>query len=434
MKVAVIGRGGREHAIAWKIAQSKEVEKVCCIPGNAGTAEIAENASLKDNSPETIADFVEEKCIDLTVVGPEDPLVEGIVDLFQKRGLNIFGPNKKAAIIEGSKIFTRELLQKYNIPSAEFGAFDDAEKAKDYLHEKGAPIVVKADGLAAGKGVIVCDTIKQAEEAINKIMIEKEFGKSGEHIILEEKLVGEECSYLVFTDGRTIRPMASTQDHKAIYDGDKGPNTGGMGAYSPAPVVTKDIEKEILETIMQPTVDAMRKEGREYRGVLYGGLMITRQGPKVLEFNARFGDPETQALLPRLESDLVKILQACIDGTLAEQGVKWSKKAACCVVMASGGYPGHYEKGKEIFGLKEAAKLPNTVVFHAGTKLADGKVLTDGGRVLGVTALGNTIKGSIGNAYWAVKKISFEKAHYRNDIGQKALKRNLPRKMSKTTE
>ena len=423
MKVAVIGKGGREHTLAWKLSQSSSVEKVYCIPGNAGTTSIAENVVLEDDSLQAMADFVKEKDIGLTVVGPEDPLVNGIVDLFQKQGLNIFGPSKKAAILEGSKIFTRELLQKHGIPSAEFASFSKAEKALEYLHEKGAPIVIKADGLAAGKGAIVCDTVEEAESAIKKIMVEKEFGEAGQRVIMEEKLVGEEASYLVFTDGETIKPMASSQDHKPIYDGDRGSNTGGMGAYSPAPVVTDEIEKQVLEEIMQPTVDAMKKEGRTYQGVLYGGLMITEAGPRVVEFNCRFGDPEAQPLLMRLESDLASILQSCIDGTLQEQEIKWSEKAACCVVMASGGYPLKYEKGKEIMGLEQASQLQDTMVFHAGTKLDGRKVLTNGGRVLGVTALGNSIEESIGNAYKAVEKISFEKAYYRKDIGQKALKR-----------
>ena len=423
MKVAVIGKGGREHTLVWKIAQSKDVESVYCIPGNAGTAGIAENVELEDSSFEGIAKFVEENDIWLTVVGPEDPLVEGIVDFFQARGLNVFGPSKKAAIIEGSKIFTRELLKKYGIPSAEFGAFDNANDALAYLKEKGAPIVVKADGLAAGKGAIVCETMEEAEKAVKQIVVEKAFGEAGNRIILEEKLVGEEASYLVFTDGKTIKPMASSQDHKRIFDGDKGQNTGGMGAYSPAPVVTEELEKEVLETIMQPTVDAMREEGMEFNGILYGGLMVTENGPKVVEFNCRFGDPEAQPLLMRLESDLVPILQACMDGTLAEQEVKWSGKAACCVVMASGGYPGSYEKGKEIFGLGEAGELPDTMVFHAGTKLDNGKAVTNGGRVLGVTALGNSIAESIEKAYSAVDKISFDGAQFRKDIGKKALDR-----------
>ncbi len=423
MRVLVIGSGGREHAIAWKIAQSNKVKQVFIAPGNAGTASVGKNIDIAANDFAKLAAFAEKEKIDLTVVGPEDPLVNGIVDFFQEKGLNIFGPNKKAAIIEGSKTFCRDLLRKYDIPSAEYKAFDSAEKAKDYLHEKGAPIVVKADGLAAGKGAVVCDTVEEAEKAIDKMMVEKVFGEAGSRVVLEEKLVGEECSFIVFSDGKNIQPMVSSQDHKPVFDNDKGPNTGGMGAYSPAPVVTKQLEKEILGKIMQPAVDALRKEGRLFKGVLYGGLMITAQGPKVIEFNCRFGDPETQVILPRLESDLVPILQGCIDGKLAGQEVKWGKNACCCVAMASGGYPGHYEKGKDIFGLKEAAKLPETVVFHAGTKQENGKILSNGGRVLGVTALGSTIKESIDNAYKAVNRIKFEGMHYRKDIGQKALRR-----------
>ena len=423
MKIAVLGMGGREHTLVWKLIQGKEVEKVYCIPGNAGTASIAENVPLEDKSFESIASFVKENKIDLTVIGPEAPLTEGIVDFFQEKGLKVFGPNKKAAIIEGSKIFTRELLQKYKIPSAEFAHFDSAEKALEYLHQKGAPIVVKADGLAAGKGAIVCETVEEAEDAIKKIMVDAAFGEAGKKVVLEEKLVGEEASFLVFTDGETIKPMVSSQDHKAVFDGDKGPNTGGMGAYSPAPVMTKELEKEVIETIMRPTIDAMKKEGREYAGILYAGLMITENGPKVIEFNCRFGDPETQPLLMRLESDLVPILQSCMNKTLADQEIKWSEKAACCVVMASGGYPGSYEKGMEISGLEEANALKETVVFHAGTKLDGETVLTNGGRVLGITSLGNSIKESIENAYKAVEKISFEKAYFRKDIGQKALNR-----------
>lgn len=422
--VLVIGSGGREHAICWKLAQSKKIGKLFCTPGNAGTAAIAENVSINAEDISALADFAETKKIDLTIVGPEAALVKGIVDEFQKRGLNIFGPSKQAAIIEGSKSFTRDLLKKYNIPSAEYAVFTQAEKALAYLKEKDMmPIVVKADGLAAGKGVIVCQTIQQAEEAIKKILVEKDFGEAGNKLVLEEFLVGEEASYLAFSDGTTIKPMASSQDHKRVFDNDEGANTGGMGAYSPAPVITKEIEAHVLETIMQPTIDAMKKEGREYKGVLYAGLMITKNGPKVLEFNARFGDPETQVILPRLETDLLPILLACINGTLAEQEVKWKESACTCVVMASGGYPEHYEKGKEIFGLEQAAKEKNAVVFHAGTKLENGKVLTNGGRVLGVTALGKNIKESIANAYNAVGKISFEKMHYRKDIGHRALER-----------
>ncbi len=423
MRVLVVGKGGREHTIAWKIAQSNSVKKVFTAPGNAGTALAGKNIPIDANDFVKLAEFAEKEKISLTVVGPEQPLVDGIVDFFQERGLGVFGPSKDAAVIEGSKVFCRELLHKYNIPSAEYKTFDSAVAAKQYLKEKGAPIVVKADGLAAGKGVIVCSSVPEAERAIDKIMVEKAFGEAGSRIILEEKLVGEECSYIVFTDGKDIKPMVSSQDHKPIYDNDRGPNTGGMGAYSPAPIVTEEMEEEILERIMKPAINAMKQEGKEYKGVLYAGLMITEYGPKVLEFNCRFGDPETQAILPRLESDLVPVLQGCMDGTLAGQETRWSSRACCCVVMASGGYPGKYEKGKQIYGLEKAAKLPETVVFHAGTRQENGKTVSDGGRVLGVTAVGSTIKESIGNAYKAVELIKFEKAYYRKDIGQKALER-----------
>jgi len=421
MRVLVIGSGGREHALAWKIAQGRGVEKVFVAPGNAGTATVGQNVEIGVNDFEKIAEFALKEKIGLVVVGPEEPLVNGIVDFLREKGIPAFGPGKAAAIIEGSKVFTRDLLKKYGIPSAEYAAFENADEAKAYLREKRAPIVVKADGLAAGKGAIVCETEEEAEGAIEKILVEKAFGAAGSRVVLEEKLVGEEASYLAFTDGKTVVPMASSQDHKRAFDNDAGPNTGGMGAYSPAPVVTEKIEREVLEKIMRPTIEAMKKEGREYRGVLYAGLMITEKGPRVLEFNCRFGDPETQAILPRLESDLLPILFSCIGGTLAKQKAKWSKKACCCVVMASGGYPGAYEKGKEILGLEKAAKLRGTVVFHAGTRLENGKAVSCGGRVLGVTALGKAIGESIANAYKAVALISFEKAHFRHDIGQRAL-------------
>ncbi len=422
MKVLVVGKGGREHALAWKLAQSKGVERVFVAPGNAGTALVAENVDIGVNDFERLAGFAEKQGIGLTVVGPEDPLVNGIVDFFAVKGLKIFGPEQNAAILEGSKTFARDLLQKYGIPSAEYAVFENAEDAKAYLKEKGAPIVVKADGLAAGKGVTVAETVEEAEKAIDECMRGR-FGEAGSKILLEEKLGGEEASYLVFTDGKAIKPMASSQDHKPAFDEDKGPNTGGMGAYSPAPVVTEAVEKEVLEKIMRPVIEAMEKEGRPYKGILYAGLMITSEGPKVVEFNCRFGDPEVQALLPRLNSDLAEILLACVSGTLKAKEVKWSEKACCCVVMASGGYPGSYEKGKEISGLEKAGELADTVVFHAGTKLGGEKVLTNGGRVLGVTALGESIKESIGKAYKAVSLIEFEGAFYRKDIGQKALKK-----------
>ncbi len=423
MKILVIGNGGREHAVARKLMQSPLAEKVFIAPGNAGTALVGENVDIKVDEFEKIAEFAKKEEIGLVFVGPENPLVEGIVDFLQEKGINAFGPSKKAAAIEGSKLFTRDLLKKYGIPSAEYAAFDNAEKAKQYLQEKEAPVVVKADGLAAGKGVVVAETIEEAEKAIDEMMTDKRFGEAGSKIVLEEKLLGEEASYLVFTDGKNIKPMVSSQDHKRIFDNDKGPNTGGMGAYSPAPIVTKEMEQRILKEIMQPTVDAMAKEGREFKGILYAGLMISKTGPKIVEFNCRFGDPETQVILPRLDSDLISIMQACIEGNLAEQEVKWSQKAYCCIIMASGGYPGKYEKGKEITGLEKDSKITETIVFHAGTKADNGKVVTNGGRVLGITASGNTIKESIDNAYKAVEKISFEGMQFRKDIGQKALNR-----------
>jgi phosphoribosylamine--glycine ligase len=421
MKVLIVGSGGREHAIAWALKKSPQVEEIFVAPGNAGTASVGKNVDIGVNDFEKLAEFAERERIGLTLVGPEDPLVKGIVDFFGKKELKAFGPSGKAAEIEGSKLFCRQLLEKYNIASAEFASFNDAGEAKACLKEKGAPIVVKADGLAAGKGVTVAETEEEAERAIDSIMLDKKFGEAGARVLLEEKLLGEEASYLVFSDGKNILPMVSSQDHKRVFDNDKGANTGGMGAYSPAPIVTEEMEARVLKEIMEPTVDAMREEGRLFKGVLYAGLMIGEQGPKIVEFNCRFGDPETQVILPRLETDLAEIMQACVEGRLGEQEIKWSEKACCCVAMASGGYPGAYEKGKEILGLEEAAKLPETVVFHAGTKEAEGKVLTNGGRVLGVTALGSSIKEAIGNSYRAVEKISFEGAHYRMDIGQKAL-------------
>ena len=421
MKVLIVGSGGREHTIAWALKKSPQVDEIFVAPGNAGTASVGKNLDIGVNDFEKLAEFAQKEEIGLTIVGPEDPLVKGIVDFFEGKGLKAFGPSGKAAEIEGSKLFCRELLKKYNIPSAEFASFNNAGEAKAYLKEKGAPIVVKADGLAAGKGVTVAETVEEAEKAIDSIMVDKQFGEAGARVLLEEKLQGEEASYLIFSDGKSILPMVSSQDHKRVFEQDKGPNKGGMGAYSPAPIVTEEMEARVLKEIMQPTVDAMREEGRLFKGVLYAGLMIGEQGPKIVEFNARFGDPETQVILPRLESDLLEIMLACVGERLAEQEIKWSEKAACCVAMASGGYPGKYEKGKEIQGLEEAGNLPETVVFHAGTREEEGKILTNGGRVLGVTALGGSIREAIGNTYKAVEKISFEGAHYRKDIGQKAL-------------
>ncbi|MDD5148456.1 MAG: phosphoribosylamine--glycine ligase [Candidatus ainarchaeum sp.] len=418
MKILLFGSGGREHCLAWKIRQSRHCTKLFCAPGNAGTAQIAENVAINAEDIPALLEFSLKEKIDLTVVGPENPLVAGIVDEFEKKGLKIFGPKKAAAMLEGSKAFAKKIMRKYCIPTAEAKEFVSAEEALAYLQRQKMPVVVKADGLAAGKGVLICGTLPEAEKAVKKILLEKEFGEAGAKVVIEEFLEGEEASFLAFCDGKTVKPMASSQDHKRVFDNDKGLNTGGMGAYSPAPVVTKKIELEVLQGIMQKIIDAMKKEGAEYKGVLYAGLMIKNGKAKVLEFNARFGDPETQVILPRMESDLVEIMLACIEGKLAEKELEWKKDACTGVVLASGGYPENYEKGKEIFGLE---KVENAFVFQAGTKIENGKTVTSGGRVLVVSALGKNIEESIKNAYSEVKKISFEKMHYRKDIGRKAV-------------
>lgn len=422
MKVLVIGSGGREHALVWKISQSNLVEKIYCAPGNAGTALLAENVSINADDINALADFAERNAIDLTVVGPEAPLVKGIVDEFMKRKLKCFGPTQKAAVLEGSKIFTRELCKKYNIPSAEFDYFEDAEEAIEYVKEKGAPLVVKADGLAAGKGVIIAENELDAINAVNACLEEKVFGKAGERILIEEKLVGEEASFIVVCDGDTFISMVDSQDHKRVGEGDKGKNSGGMGAYSPAPIVTEEIREQIEEKIISRTINALKDEGIEFKGALYAGLMINRGEARLLEYNCRFGDPETQVILPRMKSDLVPVLKASVEGKLKEQSIEWSKQVCTSVVLASGGYPDVYEKGKEIFGLESVSKMKDVFVFHAGTALKENSVVTSGGRVLNVTALGNNIKDSIANAYSAVNKISFEKMYYRKDIGWRALK------------
>jgi len=424
MKLLLIGGGGREHTLAWKIAQSPLLEKLYCIPGNAGIAEIAVCKKMDvEGDLEPIARFAMEEKIDLTVVGPEDPLAHGIVDYFESLGLKIFGPSKLAAEIESSKVFSKELMVKYNILTAKNETFDDPNKAKAYIKKIGPPIVIKADGLAKGKGVIVCHDLDKALDAVDIIMIKKEFGEAGNRVLVEEFLTGEEASFIAFTDGMTILPMASSQDHKPIYDSDKGPNTGGMGAYSPAPVVTDEVHNLIMETIMKPAIKGMAAEGRLYKGILYAGLMISDGKPKVMEFNARMGDPETQAVLPRLKSDIIPIIQACIDGTLDKIQMEWTKEPAVCVVMASGGYPDKYEKGKTIIGLDKASEMKDVMVFHAGTAKQDDRIVTNGGRVLGVTALGTDIKDAIDRAYKAVGKISFDKAYFRTDIGHKAIKK-----------
>jgi len=423
MKVLVIGSGGREHALVWKIAQSPLVKKVYCAPGNAGIAELAECVPIPAANIQTLLDFARREKIDLTVVGPEGPLAEGIVDLFQKEGLRIFGATRRAAEIESSKSFAKSLMTKYRIPTARGRSFKNHDQARRYLSQAGAPVVVKADGLAAGKGVIVCETEKEASEALDRIMIKHEFGDAGDQVVIEECLRGEEASFLAFTDGRTVLAMPSAQDHKAIYDDDRGPNTGGMGAYSPAPVVDRLIHQRVMNEVMIPTVKAMAAEGRPYQGVLYAGLMIDRDQIKVLEFNGRFGDPEAQPLLMRIKSDIVPILQAVIDGRLDQSTLDIDERASVCVVMASAGYPGSYSKGLPIKGLDAAKRVKDVVVFHAGTARKEKAVVTDGGRVLGVTALGDTVGEAIAKAYQVVGKISWEGAYCRKDIGRKALER-----------
>ncbi len=438
MRVLVIGSGGREHALIWKIAQSKLVDRIFCAPGNGGIRNLAECIDIKVNDIQGLLDFAVREKIDLTVVGPELPLADGIVDEFQKAKLKIFGPTKKAARLESSKVFAKELMKKYNVPTADFDIFDEPEAAKRFVNQTGSPCVVKADGLAVGKGVIICKTTQEAEEAIDSIMRDKIFGQAGARIVIEDCLQGEEASIIVFTDSKEIIPLASSQDHKRVFDFDKGANTGGMGAYSPAPVVTAELDKQILESIVSPVIKGLISEGLIYKGILYVGIMITPDGPRVLEFNVRFGDPETQAILPRLNSDLIEVMLATVEGTLsqwkkARGQLDWDKRTCVCVVCASGGYPGKYEKGKEIFGLDEILSIPGVEVFHAGTKIFDTgktniqhptsniKYITNGGRVLGVTGLGDTIEQAIKRTYEAVEKIKFEGMHYRKDIGQKAV-------------
>tara|TARA_B100001765_G_scaffold149753_1_gene95965 strand:+ start:426 stop:1685 length:1260 start_codon:yes stop_codon:yes gene_type:complete len=418
MKVLVIGSGGREHALAWKIAQSPLVKKVFCAPGNAGTANVAENIDIPSDNVDALLQFATVTGIGLTIVGPEQPLVKGLVDSFEESGLRVFGPSQRAAEIEGSKVFCKDLMKKYGIPTAKYESFDSLDQVKLFTKED-EPVVVKASGLAAGKGVILCSNAEEARSAVQSIMQEKAFGNAGDQVVVEEFLTGQEVSLLAFTDGKTVLPLDSAQDHKAAFDGDKGPNTGGMGAYSPALVFTEELKQQVIDEIMIPTVRAMAKEGRYYRGILYAGLMLTESGPKVLEFNARFGDPETQPIMMRIKNDIVPIFEACIDGTLAKQSLQWRQEPTICVVMAAKGYPSSYEKGKEISGLNSDENR-QVVVFHAGTKLENGKVLTNGGRVLGVTALGSDINQAIKNAYSAVDKIKWDGIHYRKDIGNKA--------------
>ncbi len=420
MQVLVIGGGGREHALVWKIKQSPRVEKIFCAPGNAGTAEIAENIPIAADDIKGLLKFALQKEIGLTVVGPEQPLVKGIVDRFEEKGLRIFGPNARAAELEGSKSFSKDIMKKYGLPTAEYKTFNSASNAAKYIENKNCPLVVKADGLAAGKGVLLCQTVDEALAAVDSIMGKRSFGEAGDQIVVEEFLEGEEVSVLAFSDGQTVLLMDSAQDHKAAYDGDKGPNTGGMGAYSPAPIFTETMRQTVRDKIILPMIRAMQQEGRSYKGILYAGLMLTETGPQILEFNARFGDPETQPLLVRMDSDIIPIFEACIDGTLDKCPLQWKNESSVCVVMAAKGYPDSYEKGKTISGLKDANALPGVVVFHAGTREQNGEVLTHGGRVLGVTATGKNTASAVARAYEAVDKIKWEGIHYRKDIAHRA--------------
>jgi phosphoribosylamine--glycine ligase len=427
MKILVIGSGGREHCLVWKLAQSPLVDKIYCAPGNGGTAQIAQNVDISSEEIWRLVNFATEENIALTVVGPESPLAAGIVDRFEENGLKVFGPRRDLALLEGSKVFAKEQMRKYGIPTAEFEIFDNPEKAKEYIKSKGAPLVVKADGLAGGKGVIVCRAREEAFGALDLIMVDKIFGDAGKRIVVEDCLDGEEASILIFTDGETIIPMVPSQDHKRINDGDKGPNTGGMGAYAPAPVVNDQLLKKIIDRVFRPLIEGMKAEGRVYKGILYGGLMIKDGEPMVLEYNVRFGDPELQAVLPKLKSDLVDIMLKTIDNKLSECELDWDNRACLCVVLASGGYPGTYEKEKEITGLDKLEGREDIWAFHAGTRLIStstegNKFLTTGGRVLNIVGLADTIKEAQQKVYEAIKSIHFDKMYYRKDIGYKALK------------
>ncbi|HSQ79133.1 MAG TPA: phosphoribosylamine--glycine ligase [Candidatus Bathyarchaeia archaeon] len=419
MKVLLVGSGGREHALAWRLAKSPRVEKVFVAPGNGGTRLVGENLPISETDITGLAGFAEGEKIGLTVVGPEVPLTMGIVDEFERRGLKIFGPSKKAAEIEGSKIFAKEFMARHHIPTGRFRVTDDFDQARKILAsgEFEFPVVLKADGLAAGKGVVVCATPKKAEETAGEMLVQKKFGPAGRRIVIEEFLRGREVSFIVISDGVRVQPLVTAMDHKAAYDGDKGPNTGGMGAISPSPLMNEKLFNEVMTTVIHPAVTRLLEEGRKFKGVLYAGLMITEQGPKVLEFNGRFGDPETQPQMVRLESDLVDLLEAAVDGEILRTEVRWSAKPSGCVVVASGGYPLHYEKGKAITGLEEAEKVPGVTVFHAGTKYENGQYLTTGGRVLDVCASEETLAATMKKVYEACGKIYFEAIYYRRDIG-----------------
>lgn len=418
MKVLVIGSGGREHAIIWKLSQSRVVDRIYCAPGNAGISEIAECIEVESKNLSAFVDFVKYEWIDLTVVGPEEPLAKGIVDLFLKEGRKIIGPTKAGAQIEGSKVFAKEFMKRYKIPTANYQVFNSYTYAEEYIRLKGAPIVIKADGLAAGKGVFIAKTHDEAMDALKLIMKEKLFGPAGDRVVIEEYLQGQEVSYLVFTDGKTIVPMVTSKDHKRLLDNDEGPNTGGMGTFSPNSIITPELEKEILETVIQPTIMGLRAEGIIYKGILYAGLMIVNGKPYVLEFNCRFGDPETQVILPRLETDIIDIFMSISEQRLSKVNVKWKDGASLCVILASHGYPGTYKKGIPISGLEMVKRLKDVMVFHSGTGFdEEGKIVTDGGRVLGITALGEDLKDARNKVYNAIELIHFDGMQYRKDIG-----------------
>lgn len=418
MKILIVGSGGREHAIAWKVAQSPKVEKIYCAPGNAGIAEYAQCVEIGAMEFDKLAAFAKAEKIDLTVVGMDDPLVGGIVDVFEAQGLRVFGPRKDAAILEGSKAFSKDLMKKYQIPTAAYENFDDPQKALRYLETASMPIVLKADGLALGKGVLICNTLEEAKEGVKSIMMDKKFGSAGNQMVIEEFMTGREVSVLSFVDGKTIKIMTSAQDHKRAQDGDQGLNTGGMGTFSPSPFYTEEVDAFCKAQIYQKTVDAMAAEGRPFKGIIFFGLMLTEKGPRVLEYNARFGDPEAQVVLPRMKNDIVDLFEACVDGTLDQIELEFEDNAAVCVVLASKGYPVQYEKGYEIRGLERFKDRKDCFVFHAGSKFADGKIVTNGGRVLGVTALGKDLKEARANAYHATEWVDFDNKYCRRDIGK----------------
>ena len=418
MKVLIVGGGGREHAIAYCVAKSSKVEKMYCAPGNAGIAELAECVPIGAMEFDKLVTFAKEKAIDLAIVGMDDPLVGGLIDEFEKAGIRAFGPRKNAAILEGSKAFSKDLMKKYDIPTAAYENFDNADEALVYLETAKFPIVLKADGLALGKGVLICNTLEEAKAGVKEIMLDKKFGASGNTMVVEEFMTGREVSVLSFVDGKTIKTMTSAQDHKRAKDGDQGLNTGGMGTFSPSPFYTKEVDEFCRKYVYQKTVDAMAAEGREFKGIIFFGLMLTEDGPKVLEYNARFGDPESQVVLPRMKNDLIDVIEACIDGTLDQVDLQFEDNAAVCVVLASDGYPVAYEKGLPITGLDEFKKHEGYYCFHAGTKFDGDQIVTNGGRVLGVTAKGATLKEARANAYKATEWVKFDNKYMRHDIGK----------------